>query len=478
MNPMENGRGDHYQYDPEGQLTDAWYNAVDPAGTTSAWLREDHFNYDPLGNRRGTNYVQTHGWQDFSRKNNGLNQYSMWSPFSLTRYDDDIGGDWGGPGRANGVLMQDGNITAGYNALNQAIMINTSAMGSNWMFFGYDPVGRRVKRWTGPLDSSAPFPGIPPAGSNPATYYYYDGWSLIEEGAGLGTTSRNYIHGARVDEIVKQLIQYNPSPRYFHYDARGNCTLQTDAGGGIQEQYEYDAFGYPYFYNASGTNIGYSPWGNRFLFTGREWLSDVKLYDYRNRMYQPELGRFLQPDPKHFAAGDYNLYRYCHNDPINKTDPTGTIVIADDIVIGGIIIGAAATAYLSTPEGQKMMQDFGRAGLNLIDRLASALHSPNSKINDVSGKPPFQGDPGSTVRGPGQTREYAPDGYPSTDRDRGHPGHQPPGDADHSHDWGRPPGGGPPKGPPGEKNPYRGPPRDAKPSDPPPPRDKLPDKNP
>jgi hypothetical protein len=40
-------------------------------------------------------------------------------------------------------------------------------------------------------------------------------------------------------------------------------------------------------------------------------------------MYQPELGRFLQPDPKEFAAGDYNLYRYCHNDPVNKSDPTG-----------------------------------------------------------------------------------------------------------------------------------------------------------
>jgi RHS repeat-associated protein len=35
------------------------------------------------------------------------------------------------------------------------------------------------------------------------------------------------------------------------------------------------------------------------------------------------LGRFLQPDPKEFAAGDYNLYRYCHNDPVNKNDPWG-----------------------------------------------------------------------------------------------------------------------------------------------------------
>src|SRR5256714_3409662 len=70
---------------------------------------------------------------------------------------------------------------------------------------------------------------------------------------------------------------------------------------------------------------GYSPYGNRFLFTGREWLADLRLYDFRNRMYQPELGRFMQPDPKEFAAGDYNLYRYCHNDPVNRSDPFGDI---------------------------------------------------------------------------------------------------------------------------------------------------------
>ncbi len=32
---------------------------------------------------------------------------------------------------------------------------------------------------------------------------------------------------------------------------------------------------------------------------------------------------FLQPDPKHFEAGDFNLYRYCGNDPINRVDPLG-----------------------------------------------------------------------------------------------------------------------------------------------------------
>lgn len=61
------------------------------------------------------------------------------------------------------------------------------------------------------------------------------------------------------------------------------------------------------------------------LFTGREWIASLKLYDYRARLYNPELGRFMQPDPKEFAAGDYNLYRYCHNDPINRSDPFGLI---------------------------------------------------------------------------------------------------------------------------------------------------------
>jgi RHS repeat-associated protein len=75
-----------------------------------------------------------------------------------------------------------------------------------------------------------------------------------------------------------------------------------------------------------------SAWGNRFLFTGREYLSELKLYDYRNRMYQPELGRFLQPDPKEFGAGDYNLYRYCHNDPINKTDPFGLVPPGEGLI--------------------------------------------------------------------------------------------------------------------------------------------------
>src|SRR5438445_5085597 len=48
------------------------------------------------------------------------------------------------------------------------------------------------------------------------------------------------------------------------------------------------------------------------------------VYEYRARVYNPNLGRFMSEDPKLFDAGDYNLFRYCHNDPIDNTDPMGT----------------------------------------------------------------------------------------------------------------------------------------------------------
>jgi RHS repeat-associated protein len=317
QNGMEDGRGDRYYYDEEGQLTAASYRTHDPAGSAGDPMRNDIFSYDALGNRVRSNYLASRGWLDFTRKDNGLNQYGGWWNYSVTNYDADLGGVWGSPGHANGVLMQEGWITGSYNALNQPVSMWSPAFAgtSNWMWFGHDPLGRCVKRWIGPSGTSA---------NNP-TYFYYDGWSLIQEGGSASNATRVYVQGGRVDEIVAQITPGNGWQRYFQYDARGHCILQTDALGDIVEQYDYDAFGFPYFYDRWGNNMPSSPWGNRFLFTGREWLSELRTYDYRNRMFQPELGRFLQPDPMQFKAGDYNLYRYCHNDPVNHFDPFGLL---------------------------------------------------------------------------------------------------------------------------------------------------------
>lgn len=47
----------------------------------------------------------------------------------------------------------------------------------------------------------------------------------------------------------------------------------------------------------------------------------------RARYYDPEVGRFINKDPIGFAGGDFNLYAYVGNNPINNIDPEGKEVM-------------------------------------------------------------------------------------------------------------------------------------------------------
>ena len=75
---------------------------------------------------------------------------------------------------------------------------------------------------------------------------------------------------------------------------------------------EYDVFG------AVRSAVGTSH--NARKFTGKEWESDVNLYYYAARYYDPYTGRFWQRDP----AGDgINWYIYAYNNPLRFIDPFG-----------------------------------------------------------------------------------------------------------------------------------------------------------
>jgi RHS repeat-associated protein len=60
-----------------------------------------------------------------------------------------------------------------------------------------------------------------------------------------------------------------------------------------------------------------------YLHQGGRYDGETGLYDFRNRFYDPEKGRWLNLDPLGFAAGDSNLYRYEGGGPTNATDPSG-----------------------------------------------------------------------------------------------------------------------------------------------------------
>src|SRR5256885_6294695 len=96
----------------------------------------------------------------------------------------------------------------------------------------------------------------------------------------------------------------------YKQNKQGKGAGLLDQGGNVIEGYRYDAFGQPTVTDwcgnrhVDGNNQPQSWYGNRFMFQGREYLSELGIYDFRNRFYQPQLGRFLQKDPLGFGRSD------------------------------------------------------------------------------------------------------------------------------------------------------------------------------
>src|SRR5256885_14647807 len=66
---------------------------------------------------------------------------------------------------------------------------------------------------------------------------------------------------------------------FYHADKQGSVNALVDLSGHVAEKYTYDAFGRPTILSANNTQLSSSAVGNRFMFTGREWLGELQLYD-------------------------------------------------------------------------------------------------------------------------------------------------------------------------------------------------------
>jgi len=114
--------------------------------------------------------------------------------------------------------------------------------------------------------------------------------------------------------------------KYLLTDQLGSVVAITDSTGTLISQQRYLPFGQvrtdvasP---NAPATDLAFT--GQRNL--DAQGNVSLGLMDYNARMYDPWLGRFIQPDTiisNESIPQSWNRYSYVQNDPIGLTDPTG-----------------------------------------------------------------------------------------------------------------------------------------------------------
>lgn len=361
----ENGRGHTFEYDATNQVEAGYYNALTPDGIPWNWSEWESLTYDGVGNR--TNRSGTETWAYLHNSNNSMTYVS----FPGSGGYQTVGVD------ANGNMSHLPDFSGGnswsysFDANNRLTSVTN---GTDSMSIVYDGRNRPIKRT---------FNGV-------SYYYVYSDWNLIAEYIPMGYVTQHYVHGRRIDEI---LLKVNGGTKtYYHYDSLGSVTQLTDVSANVVEQYEYTAFGKVKIRDGSGNLLTSSQRGNRFMFTGRESFLEYGFYDYRNRIYNAELGRFMQTDPIRFRAGDVNIYRYVNNISTGFTDPFGLAVdwyeVGDGV--GDLVLGyGEVIAGAHVIGGSVVLTGTGQVGLGFAGvvggsaAVVDGYNRTHEGINDI-----------------------------------------------------------------------------------------------
>jgi len=248
-----NGGATTYGYTQASRLTSLVHDLEGSTTTNDAnWV----FGYSVAGQVTSRTLVQV-----YERTVPTLSQ--AYTRDGLNRYNTVGGNAFNYDGRQNLVSDSARNFT--YDLENRLLTATGSVSGT----LDYDPLGRLRSYTTG----------------GTATEFLYDGDRLVSEYVSNAVV-RRYAHGPGVDE---PLIWYegsatNAGQNWLIADRQGSIVATTNASG-TATTYAYDPYGIP------------REWaGPRFRYTGQAILPELQLYHYKARVYDPNLGRFLQTD--------------------------------------------------------------------------------------------------------------------------------------------------------------------------------------
>ena len=116
-------------------------------------------------------------------------------------------------------------------------------------------------------------------------------------------------------------MKYNNTLYYYVLNAQGDVVRIVNSSRSVVASYTYDPWGK--IISSSGTLADINP----LRYRGYYYDAETGFYYLQSRYYDPEIGRFINADS--YASTDAtgllstNMFAYCENDPVNKSDSNG-----------------------------------------------------------------------------------------------------------------------------------------------------------
>ncbi len=153
--------------------------------------------------------------------------------------------------------------------------------------------------------------------------YTYNGTKLVHM-----TVYNDDLHFFYDSQGRPAKVKYNGAMYTYLHNLQGDIVGIVDGSGALVVEYKYNAWGF--ILSRSGSMADTLGHRNPFRYRGYIYDEETWMYWLKSRYYYPELHRFISVD-KILNNGllSANIYAYCANSPVCKSDPSGNSWLSD-----------------------------------------------------------------------------------------------------------------------------------------------------
>ncbi|MBJ2211967.1 RHS domain-containing protein [Pseudomonas carnis] len=326
---LDTRKGEHlYRYDPLNRLTRADHSQD----------VQERFAHNPAGNL----LMQDRPGPDIVAANRLMIQGDR-------HYDYDAFGNLIRERRGKGQ-----QLVTEYRYDCQHRLISITKPNGETANYRYDPFGRRISKTV----------------DDKTTEFFWQGDKLIAEHH--AERHRSYLYEPDSFRPLALLQGFGPqatTPYHYQLDHLGTPQELTSPEGEIIWSAHYRAFG-----QIARLDVGNID--NPLRFQGQYFDAESGLHYNRHRYYNPDIGRYLTPDPVRLAGG-INGYRYVPN-PTGWVDPLGLSCKKTNCPEGpySVIVPGGGLAAHEAAGGHLMEKHVGKTDQQLLDRLRQEPHIP------------------------------------------------------------------------------------------------------